>query len=328
MRVGAQEFVSEGFGWSPDGQNLLVAPATQDGEPHELWLLSLQKETSLQFVSRGALEFEWSPDGQNLLVATAAQDGEPHALLLHSIQKETSFQMASNADLNVVISWSVRGNYAAVSSMFSEAPLRLWRVENGTSRYVAALQFKSSAEYLLGCRSVAFDKQERRVAVVAEVGPTAPNVLAHWDEIFLLNVPDLRIVRRIGPPDSVFGLSWSASQEHLVLKCPYGRTYSLDIQSGESTLLPFPAALCLHHPTEDICAFVEMRHGLAAADSESELARHKITMAKLSDLSILSEYMIENATEVLDACWSVDGNKFYAVSGSGQSYVYTVHGSP
>jgi hypothetical protein len=276
-----------------------------------------------EFVSQdGAID----PTAQNVLVATATQAGEPHALLLLSLQTKTSLQIAPDADYRVP-SWSVLGNYAVVSSSFRKASLRLWRVVDDTLQYVGALQLKSSSEYLLRCGSVAFDKKEQVVAVAAEVGSTAPNVLMHWDEIFLLNVPDLQIVRRIRPPDSVFGLSWSASQEHLVLTGTYGRTYSLDIKSGESTLLPFTAALCCCHPTEDICAFVGMEHELAD-DSDSERVKYKITIARLSDLSILSEYMFENTTEVLDACWSLDGDRFYAVSGSGQSYLYTVQGSP
>lgn len=90
-----------------------------------------------------------------------------------------------------------------------------------------------------------------------------------------------------------------------------GRTFLLDMDTTESACLPLQAAFCCCHPSKDICAFV---------DSIG------ITIAQFPDCSILDHHTIhERDIDTLEVCWSLDGTELFAASGSGRTYIYSLH---
>jgi hypothetical protein len=266
------------------------------------------------FIYQNAVGFAWSPDGRYLVVATCTRDGDPDVLAYLDVQERRYIRfIGDNAGRGSCIAWSGRGSYIAVSSELSDEdyPLRLWCFRDGDLHYTEFFNFDKPLEHLLGFRSLAFSPDERSLMVVATVGSRAPNVLAHWEELFLLDVPSLRILHRIKPPAEVCALSWTMDQRHLVVCGRGGGTFILDSSSCETVRLAFRGALCCCHPSnDDLCAFVD--HGY-------------ITIGRLSDGSEISQQLIaERDMQTLDMCWSLDGRNLYAASGTGRTYIYTL----
>jgi hypothetical protein len=267
-----------------------------------------------EFIPQQAASFGWSPDGRNLVVGTCTAAGEPDILAYLDVRENRYVRLiGGNISEGSHIAWSHQGSYVAVSSRFSDEddPLRLWRFQDGGLHYCAFFESKNVSEDLLGFRALAFAPSDGSLAAVAEVAPRAANILAHWDEVFLFEVPGLRILRRINPPDNVVALSWRADQRHLVMCGPYERTFMLDSTTGEVIRLPFQASICCCHPTErDICAFA---------------GGGRIAIGRLSDFFVIDErpFSDEDAG-TFDMCWSRDGSKLYAASGTGRTYIYTL----
>lgn len=256
----------------------------------------------------------WSPDGRFLVIAINNVGGEPYLLAYWDIHRRQYRRLLiGNLSGTSDLACSQSGTYIAVSSRLSkDPPLYLWRAQNGVFHFVEPIfRFDRHSHHLLGIRSLAFSASEQLLFAVGEVGASAPNVLAHWDELLLLTLPDLRIQHSIKAPEQVFALSWRANQNDVVLCGSYGRMFTLNIKTGEAVRLPLQGALCRCHPCDDdLCAF---------------LAGDNITIARLSDGAIVSERVVaEQDIGTLDMRWSLDGNKLYVASGTGRTYVYAL----
>jgi hypothetical protein len=85
----------------------------------------------------------------------------------------------------------------------------------------------------------------------------------------------------------------------------------LDSTTGEVIRLPFQAGICCCHPTEpDICAFA---------------GGGRIAIGQLSDFFVIDERSFsDDDAGTFDMCWSRDGSKLYAASGTGRTYIYTL----
>ena len=155
----------------------------------------------------------------------------------------------------------------------------------------------------------AFANDEKTLTVRAGVGEVTR--LVHGDTLFNLDVPTLRILRRVGPPDTPFGLSWRAKQLEVVMNCTHGKTLLMNMDNYGATPLPFHAGACCCHPENDsICGFAD---------------RDMIFIGNLTTGAVIAEYpIVDDEIETLDMRWSSDGDRLYAAAGFGQSYTYTL----
>ncbi len=258
--------------------------------------------------------FAWRADGRYLGVITS-EDSKPDELQVIDVKQRKVLEPSHMLSGAGTLVWSQTGNYLAVTSWFSGegSQLNLWAFERERLRHIAALRFESASENLNGCGALAFADDEKTLTVWAEVGYEADNanVLVHGDELFVLDVPTLRILRRVGPPDTPFGLSCRAKQRELVMNCTYGKTFLMNMETYGATPLPFQAGSCCCHPEDDsLCAFAQ---------------RDKIFIGNLKSGAVTAEYpIVDDEIETLDMRWSSDGDRLYAASGFGQSYTYTL----
>jgi len=267
------------------------------------------------FSPQQASGLAWSCDGRHLIIAVKNANGEPYLLAGWDTQlKKYSRLLIGNLSSTSDIACSKTGQYVAVSSWLShdDPALQLWQNRgNGKFQYERVLRSVKPSQDLLGIRRLAFAASEQHLIAVSQAAPSAPNVLAHWDVILLLTLPDLRIERTMEVPDEICALSWRANQAHLVLCGSHARTFMLDTRTGETLRLPFHGGLCRCHPEDDdLCAFVDC---------------YNIAICRLSDGSVVSEQLVaQQDMETLDMCWSIDGGELFAASGTGRTYVYAL----
>jgi WD40 repeat protein len=257
--------------------------------------------------------FGWRVDSRYLVVATSGGQGPYELQLLDVSEHQTVGSVGPISKEVFTLEWSPRGSYLGACCMLQgqNADVDLWRFEEGQLRHTSGFRFDSATEYLLGCRALAFSSDERTLLVVAEVGIKAKNVFAHWDELFVLDLPTLRLLRRLNPPATVCGLSWGEKQQQVVMNCTYGKTFLVSVQDANVTPLPFIAGMCCCHPTDvHLCAFAD-RGNLVVGDLEAG--------------SIIAQHPLgEDEIDSLAMCWSNNGERLFAASGLGRSYTYVL----
>ena len=249
--------------------------------------------------------FVWRPNCEHLIVALSGSNGDDRAQihLVDVQQRAITHSVPGGFGLGA---WSPQGTWFATSP-----DVNLWTVEGKRLQPISAFQFESSTEYLLGCRSLAFSPDEHLLFVVAEVGVKATNVFAHWDELFMFEVPALRLLRRVGPPDTVLSLSWTHKQQEVLMTCTYGKSFVVNTEDASVKELPFTAGVCCCHPSDSqLCAFAD---------------RKTVFLADVARGMKIAEHPIDDdrdEIESLTISWSQDGQRLFSASGLGQSYTY------
>ena len=236
---------------SPEGQ-IATHPAAGSGA---IEIYSIDHLGSLEVIpfrksAKGiATCFAWRPDGRYLVVVTS-EDGNPDELHVLDVKEQRVLNSPHVLPGDAgTLEWSPAGNYLAVTSRWFSgegSQLNLWAFERERLRHVAALRFESASESLHGCGALAFANDEKTLTVRVEVGEV--NRLVHGDGLFILDVPTLRILRRVGPPDTPFGLSLRAKQREVVMNCTYGKTFLMNMENYGARPLPFQAGGCCCHP--------------------------------------------------------------------------------
>jgi WD40 repeat protein len=296
------------------GENPKLGDAIEVRNIKDPWLAQFiyMRAENERFICQRAVGFAWSPNGRLLVVATCTADGDPDVLILLDARTMRYVQtLGANPSNNPSIAWSAGGNFLAAASRCTDeddGPIRLWRLRDGRLHYETFFDFDNPAVEVLGFRSVAFAPDERCLLAIAELAPRAPNILTHSDELYLFDIPSLRVIRRINTSDPLWSFSWRVDQRYVVASGTNSRTFLLDTNTGEATFLPLQAAFCCCHPSTDICAFAD---------------RIGITIARLPDCSIVDYHKIgEQDIDTLEVCWSLDGTELFAASGTGRTYIY------
>jgi WD40 repeat protein len=298
-----------------------ISTQPASGNPHAVEIYDIQHSGPTGLiplsVARNAdaipARFAWRVDSRYLVVATSGGQGPYELQLLDVSEHKTVGSVGPISKEVFTLEWSPRGSYLGACCMLQgqNADVDLWRFEGGQLRHTSGFRFESATEYLLGCRALAFSSDERTLLVVAEVGIKAKNVFAHWDELFVLDLPTLRLLRRLNPPATVCGLSWGEKQQQVVMNCTYGKTFLVSVQDANVTPLPFIAGMCCCHPTDvHLCAFAD-RGNLVVGDLEAGaiIAQHPLGEDEIDSLAM---------------CWSNNGERLFAASGLGRSYTYVL----
>jgi WD40 repeat protein len=294
-------------------QRIEIADLEMRGVPQSISVPNESPEARLDSLA----SFGWSPAGTLLVAASAAW--RP---ILHLIDTRRGQFLGAFGDFQVLpteIVWSDSGHYfASAASGSQSAVFQLWLAGESAQQFnlicsldrtiavddPAGLDLGDQGQFF-GFGATAFRPGEKSLATVLEFE-------GDWsdDLILMTRVPSLEKMATYEATGHVTSLSWSADGKYLYF-CASGQTYSLDVNSGTVTSLPFAAELCRCHPSLPLCAFFN--------SWKKSSAKGRIFIADLQRIKLVDECWAEG---ILGLRWSQDGYTLYAVSQDGTAYLF------
>lgn len=279
--------------------------------------------------------FAWSPCGRYLVTGS---DNHEVALRLFDLKERRFVEcFGRHADSLFHLAWSASGEYLASSSEVRDPHLKLWRCTWSDDLFGRAIhRIELVAETvslsgvpkhlfdeidrewrgLYGFDALAFDPKSKLLAVVSQIRGAN-------DGIVIFDLPTLGETDRIATNGRVNDLSWTADGRFLLFTCDE----KLFKVAGTGSKLPLVTNLefdlCACNPIRDVIALAR-GHFVQVADDQGHVD-HKyegglISIRKLSDLSVISEYAAPSG--ITGLCWSSDGSQLYAISYDGLGLQY------
>jgi WD40 repeat protein len=304
---------------SPAGHAAIIAPRSgpiaSSVAIHDLtreesvnWTPNLTRHESND---RELLALRWSPSGRVLL--SASRDA------LHFWNEREKAEISARdilADAHASFAWSHNAAFFAAANAPS---LRLWGCRH---------EEPSIAENPVGALNsveplTAFNPGEPEEAAFSHFGPVAfsgdakhlavsVKYAGEWadDAILVLRVPSLERESLIAVQGNITDLNWAPDNERIVY-CAGGQVFSARVALGESTQLPFTAEICRIHPHRFVCIGFSswLRHS----------SKGRIFLADVRDGRIIEEC---DADGVIDLCWSLEGDRAYAITRDGLAYIF------
>jgi len=262
--------------------------------------------------------FAWNPAGK--ILAAASGTWQPELHVFDAAAGKFAGRFGAFRVYPTHLCWSESGKYLAVSSDGSQnAKLTLWMAGEKPEDFEPLCEMDRSAAEgnsaedaeggeggnFFGFGAAAFRHDEKLMAAALEFD-------AEWadDALLLVSVPRLEIRARFETTGQVTQLSWT-SDGRAVIFCASGQAYSLEVESGEISSLPFAAEMCRCHPTRPLCAFYNSWLKSSAAG--------RIFIADLQRHTVMDECRAE---EIAEMRWSADGRTLYSAARDGLVYLF------
>lgn len=262
--------------------------------------------------------FAWNPERETLVAASGTWQPELH--VFDAGAGEFAGRFGAFRVYPAHLCWSESGKYFVVSSDGSQsARLTLWMAGARPDNFEPLCEMDSSVAErdaaedseegdggkFFGFGATAFRRDDKVIAAALEFDE-------EWsdDALLLARVPTLEITARHETTGQVTQLSWTSDGRALIF-CASGQAYSLDIESGEISSLPFAAEMCQCHPARPLCAFYN------SWLKNSEAGR--IFIADLQRNTVIDECRAEG---IADIRWSADGRTLYSAARDGLAYLF------
>ncbi|MGA8074378.1 MAG: WD40 repeat domain-containing protein [Candidatus Acidiferrales bacterium] len=311
---------------SPFGQ--MAALETRPGSPRvSLTVEDLESETlpeelpltieSVQAAGLGIHVVRWSPDGRYILAASPDWNPEAH---LFDVERQSCLRTYPIPSLDDSFAWSPDGNIFGLASA-ADCSVNTWLCRNAAPTLDETPH--GSLDPSLAIRNDSAEAEPGEVTVLAGFGPMAFSIASgliavalrfpeEWadDHILLAAAPSLSSGTIVPIQGNATDMSWDARGENLIF-CAGGKVFAANLATRSIVPLPFNAEICRCHPILPICACY------SSWLKDSENGRLFITEARTG--RIVDEC---DAEGVVDLCWSVDGERVYAVTRDGLAYIY------
>jgi hypothetical protein len=125
-----------------------------------------------------------------------------------------------------------------------------------------------------------------------------------------LRVPSLERENLIAVQGNITDLTWSPDQKSIVY-CAAGQVFSANVSLGESRQLPFGAEICCIHPSRYAC--------MCYSSWLKNSSKGRVFLADMSDGRVIDAC---DAEGVIDVCWSLEGDRAYAITRDGLAYIF------
>jgi WD40 repeat protein len=259
----------------------------------------------------------WSPDGRYLLVASPDWNPEAH---LFDVELRSCLRTYPIPSLDDSFAWSPNGNLFGLASA-ADCSVNIWVCRNAAPQLDETPD--GSLDPSLAIRNDSAEAQPDDVAVLSGFGPMAFSSVSglvavalrfpeEWadDHILLAAARSLASGTIVPIQGNATDMSWDARGENLIF-CAGGKVFAANLASRSIIPLPFNAEICRCHPILPICACY------SSWLKDSANGRLFITEARTG--RVIDEC---DAEGVVDLCWSVDGERVYAVTRDGLAYIY------
>lgn len=265
----------------------------------------------------GISTVRWSPNGRFLLAASPDWNPEAH---LFDVEQLTCLRTYPLPSLDDSFAWSPNGNLFGLASA-ADCSVNVWLCRNAAPALDETPH--SSLDPSLAIRNDSAEAQPGDVAQLSGFGPMAFSSVGgliavalrfpdEWadDHILLAAAPSLESGTIVPIQGNATDMSWDPRGQNLIF-CAGGKVFAANLASRSIVPLPFNAEICRCHPIIPVCACY------SSWLKDSANGRLFITEARTG--RILDEC---DAEGVLDLCWSVDGERVYAVTRDGLAYIY------
>jgi WD40 repeat protein len=311
---------------SPFGK-MAALETPQSGRGISLAVEDLESETAPEYLpiapesvlaaGLGVSSVRWSPDGRYILAASPDWDPEAH---LFDVDLQGLLRTFPIPSLDDSFAWSPDGNLFGLASA-ADCSVNIWLCHNAAPALDEVPH--GSLDPSLAIRNDSAEAEPGEITVLAGFGPmafsTASKLVAvalrfpeEWadDHILLAGAPTLNTGTIVPIQGNATDMSWDARGENLIY-CAGGKVFAANLASRAIAPLPFNAEICRCHPILPICA--------CYSSWLKDSANGRLFITEMRTGRTLDEC---DAEGVLDLCWSVDGERVYAVTRDGLAYIY------